>query len=163
MSWCHFCVSSLGGSSQLRPMVPVRRSGLRKWEPGILWSLHRGHTATVLGQSLSMWMYIMYRYCSYKLCVLKDISKRLKRLCTALNTGAEGHSLQNICNLYPHLEFYKHIIFQLITILCKWQQCWSWNLCRVVCFCKSDIFIPTLMGIIWGRKNSLTSKEALKG
>lgn len=93
-------------------------------------------------------------------------SKRLYRVDGALNTGTEGHSQQNICKLYPRLDFDKHIIldiFQFIAILSKWQPCWGWNLYWAVCFCKSDIFIPTLMGIIWGRKNSLTSDGAPKG
>lgn len=98
-------------------------------------------------------------------CALKDISKRLYRA-QRFEQRHRGHSQQNICKLYPRLDFDKHIIlhiFQFITILSKWQLCRGSNLCWVVCFCKSDIFIPSLMGIIWGRKNSLTSDGALKG
>lgn len=55
-----FFSPSPGGSSQPQPTVPVRRSRQRKWEPGILWSIHRGHTAAVPGKCPHMWMYIQY-------------------------------------------------------------------------------------------------------
>lgn len=54
-------LNSLGESFQLQPTVPARRSQVRKWEPGILWSLHRGRTAAVRGQSMCS----SHRYCSY--------------------------------------------------------------------------------------------------
>lgn len=47
-----------GGSFQVQPMVRVRRRRHRKWDPGILWNIHKGQTAVVLGQSSPMWVCI---------------------------------------------------------------------------------------------------------
>lgn len=153
-------LNSLGESFQLQPTVPARRSQVRNWEPGILWSLHKGRTAAVRGQSMCS----THRYCSY-VCA-QTFQRGLHGVHRALNSGAEGHSQQNICKLYLRLDFDKHIIlhiFQFITILCKRQLWRGWNLCWLVCFCKSDIFIPALTGMISGRKNSLTSDVAVEG
>lgn len=83
---------------------------------------------------------------------------------TGLWTAAQ--SQQNICKLHLRLDFDKHIIlhiFQFITILCKRQPWRRWNLCWLVCFCKSDVFIPALTGGISGGKSSLTSDVAVEG
>lgn len=70
-----FFSPSPGGSSQPQPTVPVRRSRQRKWEPGILWSIHRGHTAAVPGKCPHVDVHTVYAH----ICVLKNISKRLYR------------------------------------------------------------------------------------
>lgn len=71
---------------------------MRKWEPGISWSIHRGHTAVVPGQSLPMCEHVQY----VQVLVIRALKDFFREVTQSLLSFEHEHRATQSAK-YPHV------------------------------------------------------------